>query len=376
MPRLPNGKKFDDQRVKAVRGETWMSLPGRWYTTNGPPSAADVRDGDFAYNVVTTELYHCCEGFHLIGVLGAAGEGGGITGPAGPAGPAGPEGPQGPPGDPGAAGATGPKGDPGDVGPAGPTGEQGPVGVTGAEGPAGPKGDPGDTGPQGIPGPKGDPGDTGLTGPQGPQGPEGPQGPQGEPGVGGAGEVYAVGDLYITTRSGDPATLLGYGTWARYGAGRMLVSFDAGQTEFDAVGKEGGAKTHTLTVGEVPSHSHAVTDPGHTHAQQAHTHAVTDPGHTHTQQAHTHPQTVNTATTGGLSGYTPDVSTNNAATSGYSTGAATAVNNSNTTGVTVGNTTAVNNSGTTGLTVDAAGGGGAHNNLPPYIVVNVWVRTA
>lgn len=53
-----------------------------------------------------------------------------------------------------------------------------------------------------------------------------------------------------------------------------------------------------------------------------HTHTVTvnDPGHTHTQS-------VNSATTGGLSGYTPDTSTNTTSTSGFST-------LSNTTGIT------------------------------------------
>jgi hypothetical protein len=46
--------------------------------------------------------------------------------------------------------------------------------------------------------------------------------------------------------------------------------------------------------------------------------------HTHTYTdvvTHTHPQAVNSATTGGLSGYTPDTSSNTSTTSGYSTGA-------------------------------------------------------
>lgn len=36
------------------------------------------------------------------------------------------------------------------------------------------------------------------------------------------------------------------------------------------------------------SHTHSVTDTGHTHTQNSHNHAVTDGGHTHTQNAHTH----------------------------------------------------------------------------------------
>ncbi len=39
--------------------------------------------------------------------------------------------------------------------------------------------------------------------------------------------------------------------------GRVSVGLDATQVEFDVLGKTGGAKTHTLTVTEMPSHRHA-----------------------------------------------------------------------------------------------------------------------
>jgi microcystin-dependent protein len=42
-------------------------------------------------------------------------------------------------------------------------------------------------------------------------------------------------------------------------AGRVPVGLDAGQTEFDTMGETGGAKTHTLSTSEIPSHSHTVT---------------------------------------------------------------------------------------------------------------------
>ena len=39
--------------------------------------------------------------------------------------------------------------------------------------------------------------------------------------------------------------------------GRVPVGLDAGQTEFDTLGETGGAKTHTLTTAQIPSHTHA-----------------------------------------------------------------------------------------------------------------------
>lgn len=40
--------------------------------------------------------------------------------------------------------------------------------------------------------------------------------------------------------------------------GRTVVGLDSAQTEFDAIGETGGAKTHTLTSAEMPSHSHTI----------------------------------------------------------------------------------------------------------------------
>lgn len=63
-------------------------------------------------------------------------------------------------------------------------------------------------------------------------------------------ETYKVGDIFITTRSGDPKDLLGYGNWSRIN-NRFLygVSSDAGNTG----GTNGSV---TLEVANLPSHSH------------------------------------------------------------------------------------------------------------------------
>lgn len=38
--------------------------------------------------------------------------------------------------------------------------------------------------------------------------------------------------------------------------GRVVTGVDTGQAEFDLRGETGGAKTHTLTVGQLPNHNH------------------------------------------------------------------------------------------------------------------------
>ena len=69
--------------------------------------------------------------------------------------------------------------------------------------------------------------------------------------------LYPVGSVYINASvSTNPDTLLGFGTWSAFGAGRVLVGLKASDSDFDTLGATGGAKTHTLTVDEMPSHSH------------------------------------------------------------------------------------------------------------------------
>jgi len=72
--------------------------------------------------------------------------------------------------------------------------------------------------------------------------------------------VYPVGSIYINAAvSTNPGTLLGFGTWAAFGAGRVIVGLNAADSDFDTAQETGGAKTHTLTIDEMPSHNHSVT---------------------------------------------------------------------------------------------------------------------
>ena len=70
-------------------------------------------------------------------------------------------------------------------------------------------------------------------------------------------DIYPVGSIYINAAvTTNPATLLGFGTWTAFGSGRMMVGYNAADSDFDALQETGGAKTHTLTIDEIPSHNH------------------------------------------------------------------------------------------------------------------------
>ena len=71
--------------------------------------------------------------------------------------------------------------------------------------------------------------------------------------------LYPVGSIYTNAAvSTNPATLLGFGTWAAYAEGRVPVG-KASSGTFDTLNATGGAETdaHTLTLNEIPSHNHS-----------------------------------------------------------------------------------------------------------------------
>jgi microcystin-dependent protein len=173
--------------------------------------------------------------------------------------------------------------------------------------------------------------------------------------------------------------------------GKIPVGLDSTQTEFDALAETGGAKTHTLTTSEIPGHTHT-TNIGHGHgstlAAPAHTHSV-DPAVVTTtgNGRHTHsPADINAKA----------LLTSNAGTSDYnfvSSGTrsfedATINGGDHTHTVDIPATTSGPASATalTGAITDLAttnvtsstgsGGGGAHNNLQPYIVLNYIIKAA
>ena len=71
--------------------------------------------------------------------------------------------------------------------------------------------------------------------------------------------AYPVGSIYMNcSNATNPGTLLGFGTWSSFGAGRVLIGIDSSDTDFDTAEETGGSKTHTLTEAQLPSHRHQV----------------------------------------------------------------------------------------------------------------------
>jgi hypothetical protein len=87
--------------------------------------------------------------------------------------------------------------------------------------------------------------------------------------------IYPVGSVYINaTSSSNPATLLGFGTWEAFGAGRVMVGLNGSDTDFDTAEETGGSKTSTssgtisgtvggtaLTEAQMPKHYHSMFGP-------------------------------------------------------------------------------------------------------------------
>lgn len=68
--------------------------------------------------------------------------------------------------------------------------------------------------------------------------------------------MMPVGFVVTLGVSTSPADLYGFGTWTRI-QGRVVVGVSDSDTDFD-LNDTGGAKTHTLSISEIPSHRHVV----------------------------------------------------------------------------------------------------------------------
>lgn len=126
--------------------------------------------------------------------------------------------------------------------------------------------------------------------------------------------VYPVGSIYLSTVEASPASFLG-GVWERLKDRFLLAAGDA-----YAPGEAGGEAEHTLTEAEMAEHDHSVSPPGVNDAASV------------TAQMGSYPTQI----------YQDKKS--NWTVTAYRTG--------------------------------KSGGGQPHNNMPPYLAVYVWERTA
>lgn len=186
--------------------------------------------------------------------------------------------------------------------------------------------------------------------------------------------MYPVGSIYMSANNTDPSGLFG-GIWERWGQGRVPVGVNEGDSIFSVSEKTGGAKTHTLTTAQMPSHNHSI---GHTHTTPAsNTGSAGRHGHTTAATTLTNPIKVSGTTIGWATlnqagsnrgGMTstvreninidiPSLTVNGAGSHTHAIPAMTTNSQSTTT------------SGSTGS-------GNAHNNLQPYITCYMWKRTA
>lgn len=75
--------------------------------------------------------------------------------------------------------------------------------------------------------------------------------------------IYPVGCTYThTVDSTNPFNLFGFGTWVKFGEGRVIVNHKASDSDFDTPGLEGGAKTRVITESQMPAHTHTMVDDG------------------------------------------------------------------------------------------------------------------
>ena len=141
--------------------------------------------------------------------------------------------------------------------------------------------------------------------------------------------LYPVGSIYTNaTSSTNPATLLGFGTWTAFGAGRVMVGFNASNALFDTAEETGGS-ADAITV----SHTHTATS------------TVTDPTHSH---SYTQPSPGT---------YVPNIN-------GTGQGAVAGTTGSASTGISV------------ATSISTTGSSGTNANYQPYITVYMWKRTA
>ena len=167
-------------------------------------------------------------------------------------------------------------------------------------------------------------------------------------------DIFHPVGMYFETKDStfNPNTAWG-GTWVLETEGLVHVSAGATYTVSDNA-QDGGEATHTLTVDEMPSH---------THIQNSHQHSLGN--HSHSVQ-----RALGVSGSASWTGEQGGDMTGSAHKYAYTSVSGTTIQTITSTGQNNGNT------GGQTATNQNTGGGQAHNNMQPYKNVYRWLRTA
>ncbi len=190
-------------------------------------------------------------------------------------------------------------------------------------------------------------------------------------------KAYPIGSIYLTFSTLDPSTILGGGEWRKVSTGKMLISSGVDYP----LRSTGGEKDHILTTRELPTHSHRVRKSGiqvdTSNMMQDHYHATgTTENNNGVQITRPNKEKIPVAAPPNfkLTGWNGSNGGNGA----YDIPADQKYNTFTSRAVPINGASI--NAGSAQFDLDfetqETGNAVAHNNLPPYISVNMWERIA